>query len=60
MASYKIEFKPSAERELRKLPKSDILRVNKAIESLADDPFPVQCIKLAGSASAYRLRVGDY
>ncbi len=60
MASYKLEFKPSAERELRKLGKSVIPRITKAIDALADNPFPHQSEKLSGSANAYRIRVGDY
>ena len=60
MASYRIELKPSAERELRRLPKSVIAKVSKAIESLASDPFPHQSEKLSGSQHAHRLRVGDY
>jgi len=60
MASYRLEFKPSAERELRKLGKTAIQRISKAIETLATNPYPHQSEKLSESASAYRLRVGDY
>lgn len=60
MASYRLEFKPSAERELRKLGKSVISRITKSIDGLMDNPFPRQSEKLSGSANAYRIRVGDY
>jgi mRNA interferase RelE/StbE len=60
MASYRLDFKPSAERELRKLGKTGIQRVSKAIEALATNPFPHQSEKLSGSANAYRIRVGNY
>ena len=60
MALHKLEFKPSAERELRNLSKYLITRIGKAIESLAANPFPRQSAKLLGSENAYRLRVGEY
>ena len=60
MAFYRVEFKPSAERELRRLPKAVIPKISRAIDSLVNNPFPHQCEKLSGSTNAYRLRVGDY
>ncbi|MEW6042303.1 MAG: type II toxin-antitoxin system RelE/ParE family toxin [Elusimicrobiota bacterium] len=35
-------------------------RILDAIESLAENPFPIQSRKMKGSESSYRLRVGDY
>ena len=60
MASYQVELKDSAQRELRRLPKPEIIRLSKAIDSLADNPFPLQSKKLFGLTNAYRLRVGNY
>ena len=60
MASYKIIFKPSVERDLRDLPKSVVARVIKQIGALGDDPLPRRSIKLAGAEHLYRIRVGDY
>jgi mRNA interferase RelE/StbE len=60
MASYKITFKPSVEKDLRALPKSVIARVLDHIQALANDPLPRQSIKLAGAEHLYRIRVGDY
>jgi mRNA interferase RelE/StbE len=60
---YKIEFKPAAVRDLRKL--SDRMRraeweaLKTAIDSLAETPRPYGAIKLSG-ADFYRLRLGDY
>ena len=53
MASYRIEWKRSAQRELRKLPRP-------MIEKLAYDPHPHGARKLVNSDITYRLRVGDY
>ncbi len=60
MASYKVIFKPSVEKDLRSLPPSVVARVFKHVEALKDEPFPRQSIKLAGAELLYRVRVGDY
>jgi mRNA-degrading endonuclease RelE of RelBE toxin-antitoxin system len=38
MASFEIEWKRSAVRELRKLPKEIVVRIVTAVEALAQDP----------------------
>jgi mRNA interferase RelE/StbE len=60
MASYNIVFKPSIEKDLRSLPKSVIARVLRQIETLSENPFSRQSVKLAGAEQLYRIRVGDY
>ena len=60
MASYKVVFKPSVEKDLRALPQSAVGRVFKKIEVLSDEPSPRQSSKLAGAEHLYRIRVGDY
>lgn len=60
MASYRIEWKHSAQRELRKLPRPIIEKVAVAVENLANDPRPHGARKLVNSDDTYRLRIGDY
>ena len=60
MASYSIEWKTSAAKELRKLPKPIIARILPAIESLCDDPRPAGVVKITDSVNTYRIRVGEY
>ena len=60
MASYKVVFKPSVEKDLRVLPPSVVERVFKKIEALTAEPFPRQSTKLAGAEHLYRIRIGDY
>lgn len=60
MASYKIEWKNSAYKELQKLPRTIIARVVAAVSELSNDPFPHGVKKLVGSEFSYRIRVGDY
>jgi len=60
MASYRIDFAPSAVRDLRKLNRATAGRIERAIESLSSSPRPRQTRKLIGGEGSYRLRVGDY
>lgn len=60
MASYRVELKPTAQKDFRKIPKKTLLRVLEGLEGLAQNPFPSQSIKLANADRLYRLRVGDY
>ena len=60
MGSYKIEWKRSAEKELRAIDKQYIPKIIEAVESLAIDPFPSQSRKLRDVEKSYRIRVGNY
>jgi len=59
MAPYKIQFKASVQKDLRTIPKMDVLRILAKIESLADNPTPPQAEKLSGDGK-YRIRQGNY
>ncbi len=60
MASYSINWKTSALRDLKKFEKQYVQQLLSAIELLAGNPFPAKCLKLHGSESLYRIRSGDY
>jgi len=60
MGSYKIFWKTSARKELKKIDKNKIKSILSAVEQLADDPFPPHHKKLIGTTHYYRIRVGDY
>jgi mRNA interferase RelE/StbE len=59
MAKYKITFKKSVSKDLRSIPKADVKRILKKIDSLADDPRSEGCIKLSAH-ERYRVRQGLY
>lgn len=59
MARYSLVVKESVAKDFRGIPKHDVLRILKAIESLADEPRPVGCEKLS-SQEKYRVRQGVY
>ncbi|HUO10948.1 MAG TPA: type II toxin-antitoxin system RelE/ParE family toxin [Phycisphaerae bacterium] len=58
--SYSIRFRPGVERDMSRLPRAVLLRIDKAIMALAHMPRPSGCKKLAGQAGLYRIRVGDW
>ncbi len=60
MAAYRIEWKPSALRELKRIDRQVTPRIIQAVERLADDPFTVGVRKLRTTQHTYRLRVGEY
>jgi mRNA interferase RelE/StbE len=60
VASCRVEWKRSAERELRGIDRKQLPRILAAIERLAHNPTPAGSRKLVGSESVYRIRVGDY
>jgi mRNA interferase RelE/StbE len=60
MGSYQIEWKRSAVKELRKLPRPIISKIVAAVDSLILNPRPQGVRKLVGSEDTFRIRIGDY
>jgi mRNA interferase RelE/StbE len=60
VASYSVQILPSVIRkDLVKLPKADIQKIMKRIESLGENPRPTWSKKLSGREE-YRARQGNY
>jgi mRNA interferase RelE/StbE len=59
MDGYKIYFKKSVLKDFESIPKKDLKKIMKVIESLGKDPRPSGCRKLSGQ-ERYRLRQGRY
>ncbi len=59
MAKYRITIKKTAAKELEALPKKDLPRIIKRIQTLAQNPRPDGSQKLSGKEQ-YRVRQGDY
>ena len=59
MAKYNLTIKKSAAKELQDIPKKDLLRIIKHIQSLAENPRPARSQKLS-SREQYRIRQSDY
>lgn len=60
MTSYKVQWKQSAKKELKKLDRQTIRRILQAVEKLANNPYVPGCKKLVGSKSIYRIRGATY
>jgi len=60
MPIYDIRFKPSVEKDLRRLPSKVVQRIMERIEALGAAPLGRGATKLSGSKALYRVRVGRY
>ncbi|MBI4457140.1 MAG: type II toxin-antitoxin system RelE/ParE family toxin [Acidobacteria bacterium] len=59
MAVYRVLIKPSAVKELEKIPREDRRHVVARIRQLGHHPRPAVCEKLSGQ-DRYRIRQGAY
>lgn len=59
MAGYKLVFKQSVAKDLRRIPKPEITRIFSRIDALQHDPRPPISEKLSGQ-ERYRVRQGVY
>ena len=57
---YRIEFKRSAAKVLKKLPKQDRRRIRDKIDSFAENLPDPMTTKMKGDNPFHRVRVGDY
>jgi len=57
---YKILYKKTVEKELRKLPKTIFVIVVSMIQTLSENPRPNNSVKLRGATNLYRIRHSDY
>ena len=57
--TYRVDAARSRIRkQLKRIPKSDLQRIAKAVMALADDPYPPGALQL--ERDVYRIRVGNY
>ena len=57
---YEIQFKPAAQRQIKKLDKSTRKEIYSCLESLQNDPRHTGVEKLSHQENLYRVRTGDY
>ena len=60
MSQYRVLFKRSADRALRKLPLAVQRRIVAEVDSLAHNPQPPGVLKMSGAENLWRIRIGDY
>jgi mRNA interferase RelE/StbE len=59
MARYRLLFKESVSKDLRRIPTQDVRRILQCIDGLADNPRPPGTRRLSGEEK-YRIRMGMY
>lgn len=59
MAKYRLVFKASVAKDLRRIPKQDVARVLTKIDALRENPRPIGAEKMSTTAR-YRVRQGVY
>ncbi|MHB8105611.1 MAG: type II toxin-antitoxin system RelE family toxin [Dehalococcoidales bacterium] len=59
MAEYKVNYKPSVDKDFKSIPDAELKKIVQRIQSLANNPRPLGCKKLT-EQDKYRLRQGDY
>jgi mRNA interferase RelE/StbE len=59
-AHWQIVITREAKRDLRRLPRDLLQRLDLKIQSLTSNPRPDGCRKLEGYENLYRVRVGDW
>ena len=57
---YRVEFKRSAAKALKKIPKSDQKRIADKIDDLSENLPDLATTKMKGDNPFHRIRVGDY
>lgn len=57
--TYKVEFRPSAAKQLSSLPKGIRRTIMMVVDALADNPRPSGAVRLKGTGFL-RVRMGDY
>jgi mRNA interferase RelE/StbE len=58
--AYTVEIKPSAARDIRKLPRHAQDQIRPVIRALSNDPRPSGVVKMQGPGDFYRVRSGSY
>ena len=60
MSRYRVEVARRVIKSIAGLPRNQQRRIQAAIDLLAEEPRPPNCVALTGEESVYRVRVGDY
>lgn len=59
MGSFNLRFKASVKKDLKAIPRKDVLRILEVVDGLANNPYPLNSKQLVGR-NAWRVRIGVY
>jgi len=57
---YKIDFRPSVLKSLKRFPKRDLVRIKKKIDELGNNLPPQRITKMKGDNSFHEIGSGNY
>lgn len=60
MESFSVQWKRSTKKDLRKIPRTEVEKIVRAVGELSKNPRPESSKKLSGSEYTYRIRVGAF
>jgi mRNA interferase RelE/StbE len=58
--NYDVELSRIALKNMTKIPKRELIRIQDRIDSLVKEPKPADVKKIQGDENLYRIRSGDY
>ncbi len=58
--NWKLVLTGPAQKGLRRIPKKDLHRIEKALSAMELDPFGGDIVRLKAQPTAWRRRVGEY
>jgi mRNA interferase RelE/StbE len=58
--NYDVELSRIALKNMAKIPRRELIRIEDRIESLAKEPKPADVKKIQGDENLYRVRSGNY
>ncbi|GAB6269793.1 MAG: type II toxin-antitoxin system RelE/ParE family toxin [Smithella sp.] len=58
--TYAIKFRPAVLKNLRTLPKKELIRIKSKIDALAENLPDQATTKMKGNNKFHKIRVGDY
>ena len=60
MSTYRVEYAPAADKQIRRLDPVAQDRVIRTVALLASNPRPPKATQLVGGRGEWRVRTGDY
>jgi mRNA interferase RelE/StbE len=57
---YSVEFRPAVLKSMKRLPKKELIRIKKKIDSLAENLPEQATTKMKGNNPFHRVRTGKY
>ena len=58
--THTIKFRPAVEKNLRTLPKKELIRIKRKIDALVENLPDPAITKMKGNNKFHKIRVGDY